>query len=145
MSLTIDWIYDGEGFLYEDYPIVSTKKILNVLIQIAVGMTHIHSKGMTHHWLRPENIFIDKQKNVKISGLYFFSSRKYQIMNQKSAFAGGSPEYWSPEQGGIFELIKSQVTERKYYINTINSLPHLTSKVINMSFIYARLMSIPSV
>ncbi len=51
--LKLDWIYDGEGFLYEDYPIVSTKKILNVLIQIATGMTHIHSKGMTHHWLRP--------------------------------------------------------------------------------------------
>ena len=48
-----DWIYDGEGYLYEDYPQVSTRKILNVLIQIACGLHHMHSKGLAHHCLRP--------------------------------------------------------------------------------------------
>ena len=42
---------------------------------------------------------------------------------------GGAPEYWSPEQANHFAVIKTQVTERKYYQNTVNSLPNLTMRI----------------
>lgn len=48
-----DWIYNGEGYLYEDYPHQSTRKVLNVLLQIALGMAHLHEKGFVHSSLRP--------------------------------------------------------------------------------------------
>jgi len=37
-----------------------------LLRQIADGLAHIHSHGMIHRDLKPDNIFLDDQQNVKI-------------------------------------------------------------------------------
>lgn len=57
----------NNGFTLED--IISKniklplKTIVNIIIQIANGLKHIHSKGIIHHDIKPSNILIDSGKD----------------------------------------------------------------------------------
>jgi serine/threonine protein kinase len=50
----------------------ATRKAITV-VGIVLGMEFAHSKGFTHGDLQPQDVFLDGDQNVKISGL----SRKY--------------------------------------------------------------------
>ena len=45
----------------------------------------------------------------------------------KNSFAGGSPEYWSPEQGQIYESAYDRTKEGNYQ-SSIKLLPIVSSK-----------------
>ena len=76
-----------------------------------------------------ENIYIHEAENVKIGGLFLFSPRRFQVMKNKSPFVGGSPEYWSTEQGAIFDTMRDSIKDPRTYSGFINTLPHITEKV----------------
>jgi serine/threonine protein kinase len=65
---------------------------------------------------------------------FLFSHRKFQVAPSKVIYSGGTPEYWSPEQGTLYDLIRAQVNEKKSYSTIINSLPNITNKIDVYSF-----------
>ena len=65
---------------------------------------------------------------------FFFGSKcliegYFQVMKNKSPFVGGSPEYWSTEQGAIFDTMRDSIKDPRTYSGFINTLPHITEKV----------------
>jgi serine/threonine protein kinase len=68
--------------------------ILKWAIQFSYGMNHCLGKGMiAHSDIKPDNILIDKDLNLKITD--FGLSKSYL---NKEKVGGGTPLYYSPEQ-----------------------------------------------
>lgn len=67
-----------------------------IIAQIVYALHHCHQKKILHRDLKPGNVFLDKNKNVKLGD--FGLSR---IMGEESVYAYthvGTPYYMSPEQ-----------------------------------------------
>lgn len=68
--------------------------IIKWAVQFAYGMNHCLGKGMiAHSDIKPENILIDKELNLKITD---FGLSKSYLNDDK--VGGGTPMYYSPEQ-----------------------------------------------
>lgn len=96
-----DWI--TEGFFADKNKYLNSKRILNSILQISVGLNYIHKRGYVHQELIPDYIFVEHEKILKIANLALFNPVMGKLA--KNFSVGGSPEYWSPEQGFIFDKI----------------------------------------
>lgn len=68
--------------------------IIKWAIQFCYGMNHCLTKGMiAHSDIKPDNILIDKELNLKITD---FGLSKSYLNDEK--IGGGTPMYYSPEQ-----------------------------------------------
>ena len=78
---------------------LSLKKILDILLQTAYALLHLHTHGVIHRDLKPENILIQEDGKVKVVDFGIA-----QLFNEKTrAEEGtgrviGTPNYMSPEQ-----------------------------------------------
>lgn len=68
---------------FEKYPQPSPKRAINIVKQIAKGLTAFHEKETIHQDLKPGNILIDKEDNIK-------------IVDFGSTFVAGTAEIFSP-------------------------------------------------
>ena len=92
-----------EGFFKDKNKYLNSKRILNCLLQIAIGLNYIHKRNIVHQELIPEHIYIENDRMIKIGGMTGSNGAVGKII--KGAFVGGVPEYWSPEQGTIYDGI----------------------------------------
>lgn len=77
----------------KECPALDYQKIVRILIQICSGLQYAHHKGIVHQDIKPANIFITRNKEVKI--LDFGLACPTFAENIDSL---GSPYYMSPEQ-----------------------------------------------
>lgn len=79
---------------------LSRKKALDVILQIARALSHLHISGIIHRDLKPENILITESGNIKVIDFGIaqvsYSTEKERI-TQKNRMMG-TPVYMSPEQ-----------------------------------------------
>ncbi|XP_043980221.1 receptor-interacting serine/threonine-protein kinase 1-like isoform X3 [Gambusia affinis] len=84
--------------------------------QVAKGMQYIHSKGFVHHDLKPSNILLDNDFNVKLAD--FGLSRKTTSVSasvskldessELSAWTGGTIQYMPPEAFPLnYKIVRS--------------------------------------
>ena len=64
--------------------------------QIAEGLAYVHSKGIIHRDVKPDNIWIDSAGNVKIIDFGVAKTEAFSIT--AAGFTLGTPYYMSPEQ-----------------------------------------------
>ena len=91
-----------DSFAYIKANNLTPKAILNLFIQIASALSYMHSKGIIHKDIKPENILIDFQGNIKLAdfGLSARLKKKHAtyIVSSSSPFEFfGSWLYWAPE------------------------------------------------
>ena len=79
----------SEGFFKDKNKYLNSKRILNCLLQIAVGLNYIHKRGVVHQELIPENIYVEGEKILKIGGITAVNGAASKLT--KGIFAGGSP------------------------------------------------------
>lgn len=74
---------------------LSENTVWKLFIQMVLGIFHIHARNIVHRDMKPLNILLDKQGNVKIGDL---GVAKVLTTHLRAAHTGvGTPYYLSPE------------------------------------------------
>ena len=80
---------------------LSMRRALEIVLQVAYALSHLHSHGVIHRDLKPENILITEEGEIKVIdfGIAQLHEENYGTPPQKN-WAGylGTPSYMSPEQ-----------------------------------------------
>ena len=77
---------------------LSKKKALQIVLQVAYALCHLHTHGIIHRDLKPENIIITESGDIKVIDFGIAQLHdKEQNMAQEKRLAG-TPVYMSPEQ-----------------------------------------------
>lgn len=82
---------------------VSVGKTLSIAKQICKGLAEAHRLGVVHRDLKPHNIIIDRQGEVRVMDFGIAQSRKTAGITEAGVLVG-TPEYMSPEQAAAKEL-----------------------------------------
>ena len=80
---------------------ISHTSKIDIIIQILKALSYAHQNNVIHHDIKPENILIDNNGNVKILdfGIAQFYEEKIELTNQTtSGTVMGTYNYMSPEQ-----------------------------------------------
>jgi serine/threonine protein kinase/Tfp pilus assembly protein PilF len=81
---------------------LSVGKAVSVAKQVSEGLTEAHHLGVVHRDLKPQNIMIDKEGNVRIMDFGIARSLKAKGITAAGMMIG-TPEYMSPEQAEMKE------------------------------------------
>lgn len=95
--IVMEYVDDGslrDLIVHNKLPI---PKVLEIVIQISVGLGVAHARGMVHRDIKPDNIFLSKTGQVKIGD---FGIAKLQDTTGLTQAGGaiGTPYYMAPEQ-----------------------------------------------
>ena len=77
---------------------ISLKRAMDILLQIAYAVSHLHSHGVVHGDLKPENILINEQGKVKVIDFGIAKLLTEATEDPPLRFLG-TPIYMSPELG----------------------------------------------
>ncbi|XP_054050746.1 interferon-induced, double-stranded RNA-activated protein kinase isoform X3 [Rissa tridactyla] len=72
------------------------KMAQNIFLQIVKGVKYIHSEGLIHRDLKPQNIFISHEDKIKIGDFGLVTSVAYGTLTRNR----GTESYMAPEQFG---------------------------------------------
>lgn len=86
-----DWI--NEGFFSDKNKYLNSKRAMNCLLQLAVGLNYLHKRGTIHQALTPDNVYVENERILKIGNIC--SVNLVMGKMTKNASIGGPPEYWS--------------------------------------------------
>lgn len=74
-----------------------TSDALNIAIQICDALRHAHNNGVIHRDIKPQNIILSKDKNIKVADFGIARAVSSDTLT-KSKDIYGSVRYFSPEQ-----------------------------------------------
>ena len=122
--------------------LIEEKLLYKIIQQICIGIKEIHNKNIIHREIKPENIFINEKKEIKIGD--FGISKQFNPKKEftKTVNVTGSKEYMSPEilVKGIYNeksdmyslgcIIYELFNLRKYYNdNLMNEIKKIDSNI----------------
>ena len=87
---------DLKSFIRRAAPL-STARTLSIARQVCEGLGEAHQLGVVHRDLKPQNIMIDKQGNVRIMDFGIARSVQSKRITGDGVMIG-TPDYMSPEQ-----------------------------------------------
>jgi serine/threonine-protein kinase len=90
--------FDGESLrsAMRSWTTGDLRNKLLIARQIANGLGYVHSKGIIHRDVKPDNIWIDGAGNVKIIDFGVAKTEEFSIT--AAGFTLGTPYYMAPEQ-----------------------------------------------
>jgi len=75
---------------------IPEKKIASMIVEILTGLNYLHSNGIVHRNLKPENILVGSNGKLKISD--YAVSKAFENYKSYPYPAAGSYTYLSPEE-----------------------------------------------
>lgn len=75
---------------------ISIRRALNLMKQVALALSHLHSKGLIHRDLKPANILIGEHDTVKLTDFGLALSDDMPAWNKQQI--AGTQRYMAPEQ-----------------------------------------------
>ena len=69
----------------------------DLILQIGRGLDYLHENNIIHHDIKPENILVSKNNEVKIIDFGLARYNRLRIFT-RNRFIDGTPTYMSPEQ-----------------------------------------------
>jgi len=78
-----------------DYSEYSIPQVLTIFRQVCVALEHLHQAGYVHADLKPQNILVDGDLNVKLIDFGFAAKIGQKLSSYKGTFG-----YLAPEQAG---------------------------------------------
>lgn len=87
---------DLKSFIRRAAPL-STARTISIAKQVCDGLSEAHHLGVVHRDLKPQNIMIDKQGNVRIMDFGIARSVQSKRITGEGVMIG-TPDYMSPEQ-----------------------------------------------
>lgn len=81
---------------------IPLEKVIDIMLQIASGISHAHQNNIIHRDIKPQNILIDKDGNVKVTDFGIAIALTSTTITHTNSVIG-SVHYISPEQarGGV--------------------------------------------
>lgn len=76
---------------------LSLKRSLEIVLQVAYALCHLHAHGIIHRDLKPENILINEEGEIKVIDFGIAQLHK-EDKKKKEDSVMGTPHYMSPEQ-----------------------------------------------
>ncbi|MFO7979382.1 MAG: serine/threonine-protein kinase [Candidatus Aminicenantes bacterium] len=87
---------DLKSFIRRAAPL-STARTISIAKQVCEGLAEAHQLGVVHRDLKPQNIMIDEQGNVRIMDFGIARSVQSKRITGEGVMIG-TPDYMSPEQ-----------------------------------------------
>jgi serine/threonine protein kinase len=87
----------GDRIGMDNYRKFNQVECLSIVVDVAQGLAFLHSKGIVHHDLKPENIFLDRNNRAKVGdfGLSMFLQDSNPGFDKNCI--GGTAQYFGPE------------------------------------------------
>ena len=82
--------------LFARYDPVLVENVAQILIDMAIGLSHVHESGFMHLDFKPENILVTRNGNVQI--IDFDLAQPISEKPKKMSKNPGTPAYMAPEQ-----------------------------------------------
>ncbi len=83
--------------ILDDTPLLPVNQVLNIAVQVALGLAFAHEHGIVHRDVKPSNIMVIHDWEVKITDFGIARMASSAVQTQ-SGMVLGSPKYMSPEQ-----------------------------------------------
>ena len=74
------------------------RRALEIILQVAYALLHLHSHGVIHRDLKPENILITEEGEIKVIDFGIAQLLEEKGKKTDSSRFIGTPNYMSPEQ-----------------------------------------------
>jgi len=95
LYFVMDYLPGGEIFFHLSRKKFSAEKVKFYISQIALGIGHLHAHNIIYRDLKPENVLLDAEGNVRITD--FGLAKKGLGARQTTDTFCGTPEYLAPE------------------------------------------------
>jgi len=87
---------DLKQYIQNNHPLPH-KEIINIMQQILSGISYAHANGVIHRDIKPHNVLIDSEGNIKITDFGIAVALSKNSITQTNSLLG-SVQYISPEQ-----------------------------------------------
>jgi serine/threonine protein kinase len=98
--VVMEWI-EGQSLraIIDEQKIVSKRRAIRITIAICDALEYLHRRGVVHHDLKPDNVIVDSEDNVKLIDFGIAASTSLRLGERPRTNAPmGTPDYVSPEQ-----------------------------------------------
>ncbi len=98
--MVMEWV-DGRLLreILQGHQVLSQARAIKIAVNILHALEHIHSRGVAHRDMKPENIMVDDQDNIKLIDFGIASKADARRLTfGKLSQVMGTPDYISPEQ-----------------------------------------------
>ena len=83
--------------ILDDTELLPVAQVLDIVLQVALGLAYAHEHGIVHRDVKPSNIMVIRDGHVKITNFGIARMESASVRTQ-TGMVLGSPKYMSPEQ-----------------------------------------------